>query len=135
MFFLAFLKEYDIIKTKDGVVGMTIGDRIKKLRTDAGLTQSELAEAIGVKTPAVYKYENGLVVNLKRSTVADLARVLHTTPSFLMGFDEIDEVDSRKLQELTDVYFSVAKEAQDAQVDPNDISAFIKLLAKNRERD
>lgn len=67
---------------------MTTGERIKFLRTKLGLSQSELAAKIGVKTPAIYKYENGLVVNLKRSTIERLANVLETTPSNLMGFEE-----------------------------------------------
>ena len=43
---------------------MTTGERIKGLRQELGMSQAELGEKIGVKTPAIYKYENGLVVNL-----------------------------------------------------------------------
>ena len=68
---------------------MTTGERIKALRTQKGMTQEELGEKVGVKTPAIYKYENGLVVNLKRSTIEKLAEVLDTTPSYLMGFDDV----------------------------------------------
>ena len=67
---------------------MTTGDRIKALRTRLGMSQSELGAKVGVKTPAIYKYENGLVVNLKRSTIEKLANALDTTPSYLLGFEE-----------------------------------------------
>lgn len=66
---------------------MTTGERIKILRLKLGMTQEELGQKVGVKTPAIYKYENGLVVNLKRSTIESLAEALETTPSFLMGFE------------------------------------------------
>ena len=70
---------------------MTTGERIKNLRVCLGMSQSELGARIGVKTPAVYKYENGLVVNLKRSTIEKLATALETTPSYLMGFEDEKE--------------------------------------------
>ena len=35
---------------------MTTGDRIKQARLQAGMTQSELAEKIGVKFSAIHKY-------------------------------------------------------------------------------
>lgn len=65
---------------------MTIGDRIKALRISLDLSQEELGEKIGVKKQAIYKYETGIVVNLKRSTIANLADALHTSPAYLMGW-------------------------------------------------
>ena len=67
---------------------MTTGERIKEARLKAGLTQQELAEKIGVKFSAVHKYESGLVVNLKRETIAALATALNVKPSWLMCMDE-----------------------------------------------
>lgn len=67
---------------------MTIGDRIKKLRTEKGLTQEELGVMIGVQKQAIYKYEQGLVVNLKRDTIAKLAQVFNVSPSYLMGWTD-----------------------------------------------
>jgi transcriptional regulator with XRE-family HTH domain len=67
---------------------MTTGERIKSLRIAKGLSQEELGTLIGVKNAAIYKYENGLVVNLKRSIIAKLADALETTPAYLMGWDD-----------------------------------------------
>ncbi len=63
---------------------MTIGERIKQLRTAKNMTQEELGEKVGVKKAAIYKYETGLVVNLKRDVVENLAKALDTSPSYLM---------------------------------------------------
>ena len=49
----------------------TTGERIRDARKAKGMTQGELAEKIGVKTPAVYKYESGRVVNLKQEWLSD----------------------------------------------------------------
>ena len=67
---------------------MTTGERIKQARKAAGMTQTELAEKIGVKFAAIHKYENGLVVNLKRETIAALAAALDVSPAWLMCMDD-----------------------------------------------
>lgn len=67
---------------------MTTGERIRQLRIEHQMTQEELGAKVGVQKAAIYKYENGLVVNLKRSTLEKLAIVLETTPTYLMGMEE-----------------------------------------------
>ena len=79
---------------------MTTGERIRQLRIQHQMTQEEIGEKVGVQKAAIYKYENGLIVNLKRSTLEKLAIVLETTPTYLMGLED-DENDSSILSELT----------------------------------
>lgn len=67
---------------------MTTGERIRQLRIEHQMTQEELGARIGVQKAAIYKYENGLVVNLKRSILEKLAIVLDTTPTYLMGMED-----------------------------------------------
>lgn len=66
---------------------MNTGERIKAARKAAGMTQTELADKIGVKYSAIHKYEAGLVVNLKRETIEALAIALNVRPSWLMCMD------------------------------------------------
>ena len=79
---------------------MTTGERIRQLRIQHQMTQEELGAKVGVQKAAIYKYENGLIVNLKRSTLEKLAIVLETTPTYLMGLED-NENDSSILSELT----------------------------------
>ena len=67
---------------------MTTGERIRQLRIEHQMTQEELGARIGVQKAAIYKYENGLVVNLKLSILEKLAIVLDTTPTYLMGMED-----------------------------------------------
>ncbi len=99
----------------------TMGDRIRQARKQAGLTQSELAEKIGVKFAAVHKYEAGLVVNLRRETIEKLAEVLDVKPSWLMCLDEEGSEESDILQALHDVpglriMFDVSRNRSDADI-------------------
>ena len=44
---------------------MTIGERLKRLRIEKGLTQEEVGKILGVTKGAIQKYENG--INNKKS--------------------------------------------------------------------
>lgn len=67
---------------------MTVGERIRVLRQQKGLSQEELGEKVGVKKAAINKYEKGIVVNLKQSMIEKLADALGVSPIYLMGFED-----------------------------------------------
>ena len=68
---------------------MTTGQRIKQLRIAKGLSQDELGALVGVKKAAINKYESGVIVNLKRSTIAKLADALDTSPTYILSLIHI----------------------------------------------
>lgn len=74
-----------------------MGDRLRRLRTEHNLTQEEVGKYIGVQRSAINKYENGNVENIKRSTIAKLARLYHVTPTYLMALDDLGEQDQEPL--------------------------------------
>lgn len=63
---------------------MTIGEKIHDLRVRNNMTMEELAQEIGVQRSAVNKYEKGMVVNLKRSTIVALCRVFSVPSSYFL---------------------------------------------------
>ena len=74
---------------------MNIGDKIRNARISKGLTQEELGKALGVQKSAIAKYENGRVVNIKRSTLKKLSDILGIAPSELI-FDAYIEEEQKK---------------------------------------
>lgn len=66
---------------------MDIGSVIKKYRKESGFTQEEMANRLGVTTPAVNKWENG---NSKPDIdlLAPIARLLHISLDTLLSFRE-----------------------------------------------
>ena len=69
---------------------MTLYERIRKLRTDIGLTQDDLAKAMGYKDRSmITKIESGKV-DISQKKVIEFAKVLGTTPGYLMGWEEND---------------------------------------------
>lgn len=70
---------------------MNMGDRIRELRKQRGLTQEELAAKLGLKDSAIAKYENGRVENIKRSIISNMASVLECSPTYLLCLDDVVE--------------------------------------------
>lgn len=75
---------------------MTVGEKIKKLRLEASLTLEELACALGTSRQTIFRYEAGEIENIPQKKIEALARALHTTPAYLMGWEsEWDAVAAR----------------------------------------
>lgn len=75
---------------------MNMGERIKQLRLEKGLTQEELGNYIGVKKAAVMKYEKGNVQNMKRSTIEILSKLFNVSPSYLMCLEDNDGQNNKQ---------------------------------------
>ena len=91
-------------------------DNIKKARLDAGLTQIEVAEKLGVAQAQYARWENG-GRNPKDETVKKLAEIFGVTFDKLQGRnDGLDDiVDLLRKVELTDeqkleIYFLIKKD-------------------------
>ena len=70
---------------------MEIKDILKNRRTELGLTQLDVANAVGVSEATVSRWESGDIANMKRSRIASLASVLKISPSIIMGWNEEHE--------------------------------------------
>lgn len=66
----------------------TIGERIRLRREQLGLSQEELAKALGYKSrSSINKIELGLQ-KLTQSKISSTAEALQTTPYYIMGWDD-----------------------------------------------
>ena len=76
---------------------MDIGGVIKKYRKDAGLTQEEMANRLGVTTPAVNKWENG---NSKPDIelLVPIARLLNISLDTLLSYHE--KISNVEIEEI-----------------------------------
>lgn len=66
---------------------MTIGDRIRTSRLQAGLTQEDLAKASGTSKQTIYKYEMNIVTNIPSDRIESIAQLLNVSPAYLMGWE------------------------------------------------
>ena len=68
---------------------VTFGGLLRRLRTDAGLTQEELAGAAGVSPRSVSDLERGINLTARRDTARLLADALHLTGAVRAEFEAV----------------------------------------------
>lgn len=66
----------------------TVGERIKARRVELGMTQADLAKAVGTTYQAISKYENDLIGTIPTKKLAVIAKALDCSPVYLLGMEE-----------------------------------------------
>lgn len=85
---------------------MNIGSVIKKYRKELGYTQEEMANRLGVTTPAVNKWENGNS-NPDIELLAPIARLLNISLDTLLSFHQnLTDIEITKLIQKMEKMFS-----------------------------
>ena len=83
-----------------------LSKKIYILRRKHNLTLEQVADIVGVGKSTVRKWETGMIANMRRDKIALLAKALHTTPAYLMGWAENEYTE--KAGVALPVYGSVA---------------------------
>ncbi len=96
---------------------MEIGELIKRARIDSGLTQEELGKLVGVQKSAIAKYENGRVVNIKRSTLQKLAEALNLRGSDLIEDKKEQPAGTGELSPKRKAFIEKVMQMSDEEVD------------------
>lgn len=76
---------------------MEIYERIKKRRKEMGLSAETVAEKLGVSPATIYRYEKKDIKKFPTDILEPLAKVLRTTPSYLLGLNESDTNTNKHL--------------------------------------
>ena len=101
---------------------MTVGEKIHYLRTKNKMTMDDLSRELGVQRSAINKYEKGIVVNLKRSTISSLCRVFNVSSSFFLDDNATledahpPEDDQPKIRIVSGMMERMSEEQQDQVV-------------------
>lgn len=66
---------------------MTVGERIKSLREQLGISQVDFADKINVSKQTLYKYENNIITNIPSDKIESAARICNISPACLMGWE------------------------------------------------
>ncbi|MBQ4088727.1 MAG: helix-turn-helix domain-containing protein [Clostridia bacterium] len=79
---------------------MDLGEKIKRLRCEQGLTLEEVGRRTGVGKSTVRKWESGQIANMRRDKIALVAKALGVSPAYLMGWTpEAAPADKRERAE------------------------------------
>ena len=77
---------------------MTVGERIRNARKNAGLTQKQLGEKCGIAEPTIRRYELGKL-NPKYETLQKIATALDVPITELLGIPPARAVDPNETTE------------------------------------
>ncbi len=89
---LSFLCNHDYMET--------IGQRIKRIRESANVSQQYIADKVGVSRVAVTKWENGHTSNLKLDNLMKLCKLLDISVEYLI-YGEAKKDSSKELKFLS----------------------------------
>lgn len=78
---------------------MTVGERIKNRRKELGISVDDIALAIGKNRATVYRYEKSLIEKIPTNILIPLAKVLNTTPDYLLGNEENNQKEVIEMNE------------------------------------
>lgn len=114
-----------------------IGKRIKERRLELHMSVDELAEKLGKNRATVYRYESNEIENMPLEIIKPLAKALHVTPQYLMGWDDAIEhiaYINPEVEELAQIMMKSPdlKTLMDAAKDleREDIQAIMRLIQK-----
>jgi len=75
---------------------VTIGEKIKTLRKEKNMTQTDVAKQIGIATQTIFKYEKNIVTNIPLDNIEKLANLFNVSPAYLMGWGDEPATDYEK---------------------------------------
>lgn len=95
-----------------------VGERIKKLREEKGISQTDLALKIGESKQTLYKYETGKITNIPSDKIEAIAIELGCSPAYLMGWEYLEkeaELEARS-KEFMKLFDDAPPDVQDSVV-------------------
>lgn len=88
----------------------SVGDRIKELRQSKGYSAEDLGRLIGKDRATIYRYEAADYAKTPLYLIEQIARVLDTTPAYLMGWEEPAPSPEPEIQLMSRAMYAMTPE-------------------------
>lgn len=86
---------------------MGLKENIKSKREELHLTLEDVAKIAGTSRQTIQRYESGTISNVPSDKIELIAKALHTTPAYLMGWEQKEEPANK--DELDNELLSMVK--------------------------
>lgn len=83
------------------------GKRMQERRKQLGINADVLAEHLGVSRSTIFRYENGDIEKVPANLLSDIAKFLHTSEKYLMGWEDAPESTSSTSSPLILDYYEL----------------------------
>ena len=74
-----------------GLIVVTLGDKIRIAREQAGLTLEELGKQCVTTKQTIYKYENNIITNIPIDRIELIAAVVGVSSASLLGWEKKEQ--------------------------------------------
>ena len=106
-------------------------ERIKERRLKLEMSYQDLSDATGISKSTLQRYETGYIKKVPINQIEILAKALHTTPSYLMGWDNtVTEAPSVPLTPRDERQIAADLEKMLADLDSKNSMAAVALGIK-----
>lgn len=123
---------------------MTIGERMRIRRKELHMSADYIANALSVSRSTIFRYEKGDIEKVPTSILEIVAKILNTTPAYLMGWEakpttttlaQITETSAKLEEKRQHVVLNVAMKelAQQKQDNQTSISSLDKYKLQKKQ--
>lgn len=96
---------------------MTVGERIKRKREELHISQTDLAQKVGVSKQSLYKYETNIITNIPSNIIEQIATILDISPCYLMGWERNTTIKSPKIIQYYNQLNDIGKHEAEKRVE------------------
>lgn len=101
---------------------MTVGERIRYYRKNAGLRQEDIALRANTTKQTIQRYEAGIITNIPSDKLVKIADALGIRPELLMGWTKSEDTKAVKIPVLGSVVAGIPMEAIENVIGYEEIS-------------
>ena len=107
--------------------------RIKERRIALNLSYQDVADITGLSKSTIQRYETGAIRKLPVNQIEDIAKALHVSPGYLMGWDSfVADEPPRTEKELLIYFRRLNEDGQTKVLDyVHDMAGLPQYLEKN----
>lgn len=92
-----------------------IHERIKRLRKQNKLSVDEIVKKLNISRATYYRYESNEIEKLPLTILKPLAKILNTTPAYLMGWQEPHQQNESIISDKAEGYYVDPETAEFAE--------------------
>lgn len=93
-----------------------IHERIKRLRKQNKLSVDEIVKKLNISRATYYRYESNEIEKLPLTILEPLAKILNTTPAYLMGWQEPHQQNESIISDQPEGYYVDPETAEYAEM-------------------
>ena len=112
---------------------------IEQLCNEKGIKPGRMCADLEISRGVIGDLKAGRTKKLSAENLEKISEYFKVSVDYLLNGEDTEKAstleDGCEVEGLSDIYFSLAKDLQDARIDPEDIRNFARIIAKNMQKE